>query len=468
LLFRFTNSQGKLVIAFPMSNQTARTLFYPQAILWFGLLMGFAPISMGQSKSTPSAEPAALSVPEPGNAPEKKNPEEDEKNEILRYFYNVLIAKGPARLFEAKVDPKYLDPSRADYGKGARPGEAFAEVSPGFVAMAARNRDSVGGLVKLPSPIGTHAYAYVYISDFADVGSESWRKWWDAMFVDFSVVPEMNIRKLEPAAVSPQSELLDVFSPQNVLISNREGSFEKSWKLVVTNRRNDVLAIGPPLGLARTTSGWFFGFLSQGPPPSLAKIKWPDLVKNRSHPCRLELETSMEAKRGVQILKISDFTKARRRSSIQTDPLHSRIHESEFPILLEFGLAGVLADFSLPASTSVRRLASVVENGPEKQTVVKEVLVRFAGWSKERTLVEVISTVDEREIERSVSAKGEAVVKPKQWKTLKRTADQWIDNDGDGGVRLTDGNKIYDLSPSGAFGRLELRIFRAVTSTLGR
>jgi len=413
------------------------------------------------------AKAAASSDAGPPVPPAPQDPSDaDDGSSIFKECWNALIAKAPVRLYAANIDPKFLDSKSGEYGKGAVPGEPFAEVPSGYLVICSHWRDSIGGLVRLPSPIGPHRFAYVYRSDFAHIGVASWRKWWDETAVSADVVPDLTNPRLQALKVGARTQLNDVFNKRSVVVTNRTGGFLKAYKLLECRT-----GVETGFGLVQTSSGWFFGYPVEMPEAPAIEMDWVELTREKAKPFHLELQRSVELKKGTALFRLADFTGPNRQMTPRTDPRQVRVMPKHYGTLLNFGLPGLLADFDSLLSDPVKILAANSPDpdgsgGIEKQMQIRELALKFTAWSSERTLIELIVTQDEREIERTTSKNEGSSAKAGPWKTVKKTSGQWIENDKNGGLRLTDGREIFDISVVGPLQKLELHNYSVIESSL--
>jgi len=316
--------------------------------------------------------------------------------------------------------------------KEAGGGRIVARVGRGFVVIAAKNKAAGGAAVRLPKPLAGLTRGFVTPSDFAHLGPPSWRKWWSESGPD--PLPEVvaddayNRVTFAPVVLDPDAVLLDAFDPRFTLLGNRQGVMRRAWRVEP--------AAHPGFALVETDAGFYFGVLTRVEKLAETQMTWEQLVAQRSGVFALEKTGQKTVRPDATLLQVNDSGPLA--SRLMLSPGGLRVYPSHHRIIVDKGMSGLITALEASQTDTVELAASnSTETFEHKtETEIERLTVQLNSVSADSVFLKVISQVRERKVDRA----------PGPWKSRKEEKIFELPRDPDGGIRLTDGNTIYELA----------------------
>lgn len=315
-------------------------------------------------------------------------------------------------------------------------GKLLANVGPGFLAPITDLRRFDGRVINLPKPIAGVSRAYILDRDFAILGSRKFREWWQGEsgmpFPEFSNRAEFALVTCDENTV-----LLDGYTGRFTLFGNEHGLMQRAWKI-------SSLGAPTPYAIVETLSGYYFGILAQRQDLPEATMTWPQLVANKSTPYALKKVTDRPLRTGQSILRLADASRA----PAFTSPASARIYPGHYRTLTEKGMPGLLVTLQTPQSDGTETISSpdsADSYKSQKQVEIQKVSLDYVSETSSTMLLKLVTDQRERLVERKDDAKGLTLVEEDNWKSRSISKVYELEKDPDGGVRLTDGERIYDI-----------------------
>lgn len=315
-------------------------------------------------------------------------------------------------------------------------GKLLANVGPGFLAPITDLRRFDGRVITLPKPIAGVSRAYILDRDFAILGSRKFREWWQGEsgrpFPEFS-----NRMEFALATCDENTVLLDGYTGRFTLFGNEHGLMKRAWKII-------SLGAPTPYAVVETLSGYYFGILAQRQDLAEATMTWPQLVANKSTPYALKKVTDRPLRVGQTILRLADASRA----PAFTAPASARIYPGHYRTLTEKGMPGLLVILQTPQSDGMEPVSSsdsAESYRSQKQVEIQKVALEYVSETASTMLLKLVTDQRERLVERKDDAKGLTLVEEDTWKSRSISKVYEFEKDPDGGVRFTDGERIYDI-----------------------
>lgn len=315
-------------------------------------------------------------------------------------------------------------------------GRLLANVGPGFLAPITDLRRFDGRVITLPKPIAGVSRAYILDRDFAILGSRKFREWWQGEsgmpFPEFS-----NRAEFALAICDENTVLLDGYTGRFTLFGNEHGLMKRAWKII-------SLGAPTPYAVVETLSGYYFGILAQRQDLAEASMTWPQLVGSKSTPYALKKITDRPLRPGQPILRLADASRA----PAFTSPAGARVYPGHYRTLTEKGMPGLLVILQTPQSDGTETASSsdsTESYRSQKQVEIQKVSLEYVSETSSTMLLKLVTDQRERLVERKDDAKGLTLVDEDTWKNRSTSKVHELEKDPDGGVRFTDGERIYDI-----------------------
>jgi len=350
-----------------------------------------------------------------------------------------LVARERSPIFEA-IRNKTAEKPFAD----ATGGKMIGYVGAGYVVKSNRYRNYDGAVVTLPRPFGELQEVFALVRDFAHLGRSRDRKWWNEN--DQRPLPERkedawNLR-FRPCPINADSVLLDAFERKYTLFGNERGIMKHAWQIVLPGLDR--------YHFVETVHGLFFGILSSKADLLEAGMTWPQLVAHQSMPFALSKVSQKPIKANQPIIKLADNDGSTQAAITAFHPSSSQITSAHYRRLIEQGIPGLMALMQVPQTDGVSPLGSggdAEDFSRQKETLISRVALEYVSETDSTLLTKFVVQQKERTVERS-RENGRVIVKESPWKDAKKEAFVELPKDNDGGVRLTDGQKIYEIQPN--------------------
>lgn|GEM_PF-3248558 len=368
---------------------------------------------------------------------------------ITELPYSVLIAKGRAALFQTLLDGEYSDPEGRNYGWGGQQGKLLGYVRTGFLIRSTGYGWQDGLTAILPVPLASEPIAWLHQSEvvaFNELVRKAIRP--NAKVDVFGTRPD--IRKFEIYPVTPNAELLDPFEGKEIILSNAQGSILEVY-------RSDYRDRNGTLGIAKTSAGYFLGYLREKSALGPSRYSWEQIRTEKKWRFFLRNGQKKSLRKGTRVFRLASFNKAQRQAVVSTDPARIQIKPIHYERLLQIGLERLHAELKAPTDAGFEEEVKADESDTSTQSgyyryveVVPEfIMVNFLDWSEQATTLEVAFKKKERVIETWINGRTILRTQTSPWKNITIKDTKTLENDLDGTIRLTDGEAIYEISRRG-------------------
>lgn len=349
-----------------------------------------------------------------------------------------LVAKERSQVFQAIRNPN-ADKPFAD----ATGGKLLGYVGPGYIVLSNRYRNYDGAVVGLPKPLGGASEAFILVQDFAHLGNARDRKWWHEY--DPRPLPELTVEWpliFRPCLLDADSVLLDPFEGKYTLFGNEHKIMKRAWRISLPSSEK--------YAFVETMHGYYFGILSTKSDLIEAGMTWTQLVAHQSMPFVLNKTNQKPLKAGQSIIKISDNDGSTQAAITSFHPEHAQILSTHYRRLIEQGMPGLVMLLQVPQDDGVELVNSRSEPldfSRQKETFLNRVSLEYVSETDSTVVMKFVVQQRERTVDREKEG-TRVVVKEGPWRDSKKEAILELNKDPDGGVRLTDGVRIYEIQPS--------------------
>ena len=346
-----------------------------------------------------------------------------------------VVARHRSPLFEL-ASPAPESPDLKEAAKGASGGRTIGYVGAGFLATEGRWRNPDGAAAQFPKALTGIQRAFVLGEDFAHLGEKSWRKWW--LNGRHDPLPELvppnrrYLLKFAPAVLDAESILLDPFEGRHTLFGNRKGIIRRAWKITPTSREN--------LTIVETDSGFYLGLLTRQPNLAESQMSWTQLAAHQDSFHTLQKISQKTLQKNTILFQLP--------TDQRLSPESSRIRPIHYRTLTENGLPGLQVALNVPQTDGFEKSSDSTANyDREKEIEIDRVNLQIATETAGTIVFSITCQQRERLVERTRDRDGRTLVHKDPWK-IKRTDTPWeADRDADGGIRFTDGTRIYEILP---------------------
>lgn len=362
--------------------------------------------------------------------------------------YHALVANTRTPLHQWSAAEENTRLPYQELAKQPTLGKAFAYIRPGYIVFNMYWRFNEWSGAELPKEyLGKH-FAVIREKDFTSIVPDDSR-WWNTDSTPLA--KDMCPSDWKRTEVLPNAVLLDPFDMAVPILANRNREMKRVW---TSQTRN-----GLPLALVETSGGYFYGYLREVEPLDDSEINWTLATQEKNGKFRLVKKNTYQLDLGKKSLfTLLDTT---RRNALKA-PLatldRSRISARHLSRLLDGGMPALLSELTIPQSDGIEMIPETDTAPPTASFSAERVVEKIIVYPETCNPAEYrfrIST-QQREREVSISYKsGLATTSETSWK--KKVLDEYVQlpPDLDGGIRLTDGEKIYELTPN-RFGKLEV------------
>lgn len=349
-----------------------------------------------------------------------------------------MVARERSPIFEAIRNPNSENPFANATG-----GRLIGHVGAGYIVKSNRYRNYDGAAAALPKPFDEIREVFVLLRDFLYLGEEGDKKW-RAVPAPSPLDGTEGYRPLHfrPCRLDANSILLDAFEGKYTLFGNERNVMKRAWQIVAPGLTQ--------FNFIETEHGFFFGRLSSKADLVEAGMTWPQLVARQSMPFALSKASQKPIKANQPIIKLADNDGSTQAAITAFHPSSSQITSAHYRRLIEQGIPGLMALMQVPQTDGVSLLGSGGEAedfSRQKETRVSRVALEYVSETDSTLLTKFVIQLKERTVERS-RENGRVTVKESPWKDAKKETFVELPKDTDGGVRLTDGQKIYEIQPN--------------------
>jgi hypothetical protein len=376
---------------------------------------------------------------------------------LSEFLSDGLVAHERSPVFEA-----ILKPGEEWRYHNATGGKTIGYVGTGFVVKSNRYRNFDGAVAGFSKTFGGFEEAYVLVPDFAHLGKPKDKKWWNEN--DANPLPDLSGKTplvFKFYALDANTVLLDPFEGKYTLFGNERKVMKHAWRIVAGD--SDRYAF------VETDHGYYFGILSQKGDLAEAKMTWPQLLSHQSMPFVISKENQKPIKAGQPIIKITDYDGSQQSALSSFKPEQRQIEPSQYRRLSEQGLPGVLVLQQSPEDDGVDFVGSDREPATysvQKEEIINRIVLEYVSETNDVLTTKFIKQQRERTVERE-RVDGRTNVKEGPWQEVKKEIYLELPKDADGGVRLTDGEKIYEIQPS-RIGDSQLVVYKVAANVLNK
>jgi len=349
--------------------------------------------------------------------------------------------------------------------KDCHPGKTIGYVRPGFILASLEYKNNESAPVLFPKSIGGMRFGVIKWTDFSFAGSTGYRKWWNESGPDpLSDVSIVACPQFKPFMLTKNSRLLDPFSASEVILSNTEYTMSAAWMIHPANATKPAgfARNGGVLSVVETSDGLFLGYLTEKGITGLSALTWEQALSTNTAPFAIKPDPSKkELKTNTAIFSLFDADSRTQKRSPSSNPEDFLVFPEAYPEILQKGTWALKTSLTAPRGSGfepIREFEAQTTLQYEVQRKLDRIQLQFDAMDKNSLSLLVISEFSTRDVERKVNATGGETIVAKPWRQKKEQASAYVGLSGDGAVRFTDGEKIYQIA-LGAMGKPQLTVF---------
>lgn len=376
-----------------------------------------------------------------------------ETTALEKLLKTAVVVREPSTIFTAVLSqhPEYSDPESPKFGWESPKGSPLGTFRTGYIMEATFYswRDTI--LVRLPIAIGNTRAAHARPNDVAALGSDVRRQM--ARHVNIAELYTHETReRFERYRLTPNTELLDPFSQQEIILTNSKGSIQAIYETGYTGAYGRY-------SIAKTAAGYFLGYARERGSLDSGGLTWQQARQERNWRFQIREQRSTRLQTGGRVFRLADFNQAQRRGVPTSDLERVMLKPLHFESLLRQGLAVVYAELKAPTDSGFQEPPSEAEAETGQQpirtgytryteSVPETTEVYFLDWTENTTTLEISERKQERTVETWFN--GSMIVKTSlsSWKRVTLKEAKTVENDVDGASRFTDGQFIYEVAKS--------------------
>lgn len=369
------------------------------------------------------------------DAPSKLLLDFEEFDELFR---RMVVADKRTPLYELSSEGVEGGRAFLELAKNPRPGSSFVSVPEGYL-LAHMNWFSLPmPAVELVIPVSGRAFAVANAGNL--IAPKSISDWWNknAGYKGANLPVPQHLAKTE---TSKNGVLYSPFNPDVPILGNTTGEMKQVW---VESRKGNFGA----LALVETGNGLFFGYYREHAALEDSKYAWSDAIREKSGRFHLTKVNSRSIKLGERFLQLFDATARRILGAEFKEVGQLKLGGQHFLTLLQRGLEAAVQDRLLPKGDGVEFPESGVDSTSsptlDKVVITDEVNVKLKDVLPNAYIFDVESKQRVIEI-RKETVGGRITNHESRPVRRKQTEVVEVPPDLDGGLRLTDGECIYEL-----------------------
>jgi hypothetical protein len=331
--------------------------------------------------------------------------------------------------------PAYLERLNAlqALAKDALPGRLLGYLRPEFIVKSMNWQSTDSAPVLFPKTIGGMQFGAVHWSDFTTV----------------KVVPHDLNATFKPYPLTTKSLLFDPFDALDPILSNTESTMITAWIISDKTGQNTIVCNGAILSVVETRDGLFLGYLGEKGESGMSAITWEQTTRTTHTPFTLKTVSSKDLKPSAVIFSLFDAN-ARTQKRIPSDnPLDFVLFPENYGDVLQKGTWALKTSIAIPKDSGF----SPVEEYETKTTFQLEIekklnwiRLQFDGLESDKLRLLVVSDYEFREVDRTRNANGGETINAKPWRQERQQLRADVSLLGDGSMRFTDGEKIYQIA----------------------
>jgi hypothetical protein len=386
------------------------------------------------------------------DAPSKLLLDFEEFDELFR---RAVVARDRTQLYELSRGGLEGGTSFKDLAKNPPPGTSFVSVPEGYLFANMNWISMPAPAVELVLPLGRRAFAVADASNL--VGPQWWNKH-AGHGREALPVPS----RLSKKDTSKNGVLYSPFNPETPLLGNTAGEMKRLW---VAHHKDKYGA----LALVETGNGLFFGYYHEHAALEASELTWSDAVREKSGRFSLTKVRAEKIQPGDSLLRLFDASARKVLGAEFKEVGQLKLGGQHFQAMLQRGLEAAVQDRVLPQGDGVRfpesGLESVSSPALDKVVITDQVDAKLKDVLPHAYIFDVESKQRVIEIRKENSG-GRTIFRESRPQRRKQNEVVEVPPDLDGGLRLTDGKRVYELKP--ALRGTELVVWEAERNKLNR
>jgi hypothetical protein len=378
--------------------------------------------------------------------------------EFDELFRRAVVANGRTQLYELSRDSLEGGKSFQELAKNPPPGTGFVSVPEGYL-LANMNWISLPApAVELVLPLGRRAFA---VADASNLVGLPPSEWWNkhAGHGSAALPVPSRLTKKDP---SKNGVLYSPFNPETPLLGNTTGEMKRLW---VAHQKDNHGA----LALVETGNGLFFGYYHEHAALEASELTWSDAIREKSGRFSLTKVSVEKIKPGESFLRLFDASARKVLGADFKEVGQLKLGGQHFQALLQRGVEAAVQDRVLPQGDGVwfpeSGIESVSSAALDKVVVTDQVDAKLKDVLPHAYIFDV--EAKQRVIEiRKENSGGRTTLQESRPQRRRQNEVVEVPPDLDGGLRLTDGQRVYELKP--ALGGTELVVWEAERNKLKR
>lgn len=377
--------------------------------------------------------------------------------EFEELFRRVVVTDGRTQLYELSRDGLEGGQTFQQLAQNPPLGAGFVSVPEGYLLAHMNWMSLPASAIELLMPISKRAFAVANVGSLIGLAPS---KWWNehAGHRKDTFMPGRLVKK-EP---SKNGVLYSPFNPETPLLGNTVGEMKRLW---VEHRAGKNGA----LSLVETANGLFLGYYHEHSALEASELTWADAIRDKSGRFFLTKVSVEKIKPGDSFLRIFDASARKVLGAEFKEVGQLKLGGQHFQALLQRGLEAAVQDRVLPQGDGVRfpefGIESVSSPALDRVVITDQVDARLKDMLPHAYIFDVESKQRVIEIRKEKSG-GRITLQESKPQRRKQNEVVEVAPDLDGGLRLTDGKRIYELKP--ALGGVELVVWEAARNNLKR
>jgi hypothetical protein len=379
----------------------------------------------------------------------------EEFDELFRRF---VVANRRTQLYELTRDGIKGGKPFQDLAKDPSVGISFVSVPEGYVFSNMNWISLPAPAVEFVVPLGSRTFAVADASNLVGLSPSEWWNKWAGHGASSLPVPG-RLQRREPGK---NSVLYSPFSPDSPILGNSAGEVKRLWVDAGSDKNGH-------LALVETGNGLFYGYYREHAALENSELTWADATRQNSGRFALAKINTEKVQPGGRVLKLFNASAKKVLGSEFKELRQLKLGGQHFKALLEKGIEAAVQDRVLPKGDGVQFPEGGVETESslalDKVVITDQVDAKLKDVLPHAYVFDVESKQRVIEIRKENSGSG---TKFQESRPQRRKQNEVVEvpPDLDGGLRLTDAKRVYELKP--AFGGTELVVWEAERNKLKR
>lgn len=373
-------------------------------------------------------------------------------------FGRAVVANNRTSLYEYSGDGAQGGIAYQDVAKNPSAGTSFVSVPEGYL-LANMNWISLPmPAVELVLPVSGRLFAVASAGSLVGLSPSAW---WNKSAGHQNADLALPVR-LERKKPGKNAVLYSPFNTDTPLLGNTTGEMERVWVDRQTGKSG-------PLALVETGNGLFFGYYREHAALGQSRLTWIDAIREDSGVFSLHKISSHRIEPGESFIKLFDASAKRVLGAEFKEIGQLKLAGQHFLALLQRGVEAAVQDRLLPKGDGVQfpdfGLESSTSPTLDIVTITDAVDAKLKDVLPHAYIFDVESKQRVIEVHKENSG-GRTTFRESRPQRRKQNEVVEIPPDLDGGLRLTDGQRVYELKPS--LGGTELIVWETKRNQLKR